>query len=189
VGPGYAFWAHFTSTDPSGCVTTRVHVFGQTGDSVAAGDAPTTARWAQATIEQFDYCAYREVRAGSGRTQQFAFRLSSPLRAATLRATIPVTSYDFAAGAYGTAPVAVALAWTGEGELVRYPGRPARSREGAYLAVCFDQGALRAARAAGTVSDGATEFAPPGANDGGSLADIAAGYVLVRFAPVEEWEC
>jgi hypothetical protein len=147
--------AFFSSLDASGCVATSVDVFAVDGRIKMEGSPKAMTSSASMLISQFDTCTETLLLAADGFTELAAdaFQIDQKITAARLNTTIEV--FDFVSGT--SFPVDVSVSWTGAGntsserhhDQIKAPGFTVNSRF---------SGTFRDATAAGTVSDGTTNF-------------------------------
>lgn len=152
-GSGTTAGAIFSSTDQSGCINTQVFLNGQQNRLQTPPGAPAMSVASFITIIRFDTCT-SSFSTVSGSTADADFQADGALNHATLQTTIQVC--DSSSSCFD---VFVDLAWTAT-------DRPFRSIVTAHLQSptggLFDHfmGMFRDAQAAGTVSDGVTNFTP-----------------------------
>jgi hypothetical protein len=152
---GLSAEAFFSSTE--GCVVTDVGVFAMEGRVKTGPGRPAVESAAATFVSQFDVCTGTQLLAADG----FAvlapgeFQIDEQLTAATLTATIEV--FDFVSGA--SFPVDVSVSWTGFGDTFSVKDRFHLKAPGFKVNSRFD-GTFREATAAGTVTDGTTNFTP-----------------------------
>jgi hypothetical protein len=170
--------AGFASFDTSTCTSTNVYVFG--GDAIVrSGPGSTTpSQGAGVFIEQDNPCANPNMPtvllAAAGFASPADFQVcctSQKLSSATLNATVPVT--DFVSGLPFT--VTVHLIWTGSGDLSSMRGHSVFKSPGLTIINRFDD-TTRLATAAGTVSNGTTNFTPV-ASQNAQIASVKYGEV------------
>jgi hypothetical protein len=159
--------ASFISQDPSGCVSTFASVTADDGHFRTGPGPLEKAATATIVVSQFDDCTQTLLVAAEG----FAvlapgqFQIDSKITAASLTATIEVL--DDVSGA--SFPLDVSVRWTGVGETFSSKERFHQTFPGVKVLKRFD-GTARRASAAGTVSDGTTNFTPEPA----SFAQLAS---------------
>lgn len=158
--------AEFFNVDPSECVFTDVFVTAVDGRVKEAGH-PAVSSMAFVFISQFDDCTGTDLLAAEGEATLAAgaFQIDEGLTTATLNATIEVT--DFLTDT--SFPVDVSVSWTGSGPTFRQKDHFQLKTPGFKVNAHFD-GTFRDAMAAGTVSDGTTDFTP----DPAVFADMAS---------------
>lgn len=147
--------AFFSSTQ--GCVVTDVGVFAADGRIKTGPGGPEVASMAATFISQFDVCTQTQLLAADGFAELAPgeFQIDAELTAATLTATIEV--FDFVSGT--SFPVDVDVSWTGFGDTFTVKDRFHQRAPGFKANFRFD-GTFRDATAAGTVTDGTTNFTP-----------------------------
>jgi hypothetical protein len=147
--------AFFSSTE--GCVVTDVGVFAVDGRVKTGPGRPAVESTASVFISQFDFCTQTQLLAADG----FAvlapgeFQIAADLTSATLTATIEV--FDFVSGT--SFPVDVNVSWSGSGDTFREKQHFHFTAPGFKANFRMD-GTFREATAAGTVTDGTTNFTP-----------------------------
>ncbi len=147
--------AFFSSTQA--CVVTDVGVFAVDGRVKTGPGRPAVESTASIFISQFDVCTGTQLLAADG----FAvlapgeFQIEEQLTAATLTATIEV--FDFVSGT--SFPVDVNVSWTGFGDTFTIKER-FHQRSPGFRANFRMDGTFREATAAGTVTDGTTNYTP-----------------------------
>jgi len=152
---GQTAQAEFSSTH--GCVQTVVYVLASDGRFKTDPGGPEAASGAESYIFQSDVCTQTQLLAAYG----FAvlapseFQIDQQFTAATLTATIEV--FDFVSGT--SFPVDVDVSWTGFGDTFTVKDRFHQRAPGFKANFRFD-GTFRDATAAGTVTDGTTNFTP-----------------------------
>ena len=168
-------WALFASTDPSGCVLTEVSVIAVDGRR-KEGPGPGEERSeALVSISRYDLCADTLLLAAEGRAALApeAFQIDG-LESAALNTAIEV----FDSVSSSSFVVDVALTWEGVGDPFRAQRHTHIWTRAFTVNFRFD-GTDRQAAAAGTVTDGTTDFTPePGVDN--TLWAIRAGQVTVR---------
>jgi hypothetical protein len=167
--------AIFRSADDSGCVLTEVSAVAVDGRR-KDGQGPGAERSeANLTISRYDACTDTLLTAaeGSATLGPEAF-LIDRLESAALHTSIEV----FDAVSNSSFPVDVALTWEGVGDPIRQRIHTHLWTQAFSLNFRFD-GTDRPAAAAGTVTDGTTNFTPePGVNN--TLLAIRAGRLEVQ---------
>jgi hypothetical protein len=163
--------ATFASTDPSGCVRTEAFVFTDDGHFRTGPGQLEKGSTATVAVSKFDVCTDTILLAADG----FAvlapgqFQIDNKLTTASLTATIEV--FDFVSGTFF--PVSINVSWTGVGETISVKDRRHETFPGFKVLKRFD-GTSRQAAAAGTVSDGTTNFTPEPATNA-TLGSIRRG--------------
>ena len=172
--------AGFTSFDTSTCTSTNVYVFG--GDAIVRSGPGSTnpSQGAGVFIEQDNPCANPNMPtvllAAGGFASPADFQVcctSQKLSSATLNATVPVT--DFVSGSSFT--VVVHLSWTGSGGLSSTSSHGVFKSPGLTIINRFNE-TIRLATAAGTVSNGTTNFTPA-ASQNAQIASVKDGVVEI----------
>jgi hypothetical protein len=148
--------AIFSSTDPSGCVSTVVDLLASDG-STKSGSGRPEATTTLIIVSQADLCTQTELIAASGRAvlAPGQLQIDNQLTAASLTATIEV--FDFVSGA--SFPLNINVNWTGVGETESTKSRVHQTFPGFKVLKRLDR-TFRHATASGTVSDGTTNFTP-----------------------------
>lgn len=149
--------ADFSTTDPSGCVETDVFVSANSGTEQ---DHPGTNRYGVASVSIFEYnsCTDTTVFQAVGLNDALKsgeFRVSKQLDWASLDTTIPVSDIDTG----NTFDVDVNLDWTGTSAIYRHHSHSNELYAGCHIINRW-KGTGRVAVAAGSVTDGVTEFTP-----------------------------
>jgi hypothetical protein len=168
--------ANFSSTDASGCVQTDVLVIGS--DSVSQNEpGPGTAfSFASVTVSQYDICNGIQLLFAYGSASPLAepaFQVSSKMDSATLNARAYV--FDEVSGT--NFDLDIHLTWTGSDSLSR-----SISHSNLHSPDCIANsrsiGTSRVAQAAGSISDGVTDFTPQPSYEG-SIVMVRTGTVTV----------
>jgi hypothetical protein len=150
--------AFFSSTDPSGCVVTDVIAIASEGAVSASRNWVRTSA-ATVFISQFDACTETFLLSaiGAGGLPDEDFEVfGAKLESATLSTTIPL--FDEVSGS--SFDVFVDLNWTAAGSLSRGTTHSHFQTAPSCINNQHMQGLFRPAEAAGTVSDGTTNFIP-----------------------------
>jgi hypothetical protein len=162
---GKVVQAYFDSYDASGCAETSAYVTGNVGPS-GKGDSVSVA------VSRYDWCTWTFTYA-YGSTTQADLQVDKELGAASLTATIP--AYEYYSGT--TSDLAVNLAWTAIGDATSYSSH-SQFRSPEFKVVWNYHGVFRPAEAAGSISDGTTNFAPAETYSA-EIDDIKSGYVTI----------
>ena len=180
-GPGFYNFkargghAHFSNTDPSGCIVTDVFVFAaEEVLKTPHGPADASPR-STLQISQYDTCTDTLLLAADGSTALAGsdLQVANKLKSATLDTTINVfdqvsnTSFD----------VTVNLNWAGTGDLIR-DNQNFQIRSPGCIVNLRMHGTFRSAEASGSISDGTTEFAPGSSVEAGMFS-VKNGSVTV----------
>jgi hypothetical protein len=154
---GLSAEASFTSADPSGCVSTEVFVFADDGHFRTGPGRLEKAATATVVVSQIDFCTDTLLLAAQGLAvlTPGQFQIDGKITAASLTATIEVL--DDVSGA--SFPVNISVSWTGVGDTFSVKQRSQETVPGFKINQRFDATGRHAA-AAGTVSDGTTNFTP-----------------------------
>lgn len=109
--------ASFYSVDPTGCIWTNTDVYVASNQYRTEPGPSQPATWVSLYIYAYDYCqfTYAYDFHGSTTIPDSGFRVNGGLQSASVQAT--VDAYNWLTGTFE--PVAVDLAWTGEGEVFR----------------------------------------------------------------------
>jgi hypothetical protein len=167
--------AFFSSTDPSGCVSTVVDLLANDGRSRIGSGQPTVGARAIIIVAQFDNCTQTLLLAadGSAVLGPGELQIDNKLTTATLTATVEV--FDVVSGA--SFPVDVNVSWTGVGGTTSTRTHTRQTLPGFKVNERFES-TFREAIASGTVSDGTTNFTPQPAPPGDAhLASVKQGEV------------
>lgn len=167
--------AFFSSADSSGCVITDVGVFASEGVYQSPPGPGNFVSSASIYISQYDVCVGMQLVAIDGGTLLAGsdFQVDSRLQTATLHTTIDAFDYVSGAGRQ----VTVHMTWAAAGPLSRQNNTSHFSSPGCIFNTRFS-GSSRFANATGSVSDGATEFAPFSSVDG-TLSSVKSGTVMI----------
>jgi hypothetical protein len=163
---GLSVFAFFNDLSPNGCIDTSVSV-----DSFQNTDNHQTTHGADIFISQYDQCSGTTLLGASGSTLNPDFQIKPDLTSASLKMTLSVA--DYVSGR--TFDVSVNLTWTSTSALTHSRSTFHYHTRG-FTENGFFNNDSRDANAAGTVSDGTTNFSP--------LQSIYAQTMLARSANV-----
>jgi len=173
---GLSASANFSSTD--GCIYTYAYVSASTEVNRQTSDQTQTTTTGFLTVSKSDVCQYLPLLEGNGSSTlgDADFQVGKRLDTATLKTTITV--YDWVSDSYFD--IDVDLTWTATGDA----GRSMVIEHDAQAGLIFQQkmtGTGRIADAAGTVSDGTTNFSPEPTQEG-YIQNVSTGSVTI-FKP------
>jgi hypothetical protein len=159
---GHNAEAYFYATDASGCIQTTVII--ETGEDILLS----------IQLLRYDLCQNQTLLEAFGRKPLTKSELNyhGNLDSATLNTTVPLFNYT----TNSTLEVSIDLTWTGTGEIQKSRYHSHGSPSPGCHSNLLIQEAYRSAYAAGTVSDGTTNFTP-------EPADQANLYFARRTAP------
>ncbi len=147
--------AEFTTFDSTGCIETHAFVVASTA-SVIATSPPTTQPLLALSYDVFDNCNTIILRSGFGSTNVIDFSLDGGLTTAHAGATVVVSDDQ-----HGTVfNMYVSLDWAGVGNIRKQQVNEHIVTPG-FIFEIASTGSFRDATAAGTVTDGITNFTPP----------------------------
>ena len=172
--------AAFSWTDPSGCIETDVFV--NANEEVAHQSVEAFSQgYAAVSIFQEDMCTFTVLFSAYGEKtslQPGEMVVSNQLDRATLDTTIPVV--DDASGA--SIPLSVDLTWVGTSAIHRNHSSSNELLYDRCRIVDHWKGTGRDADASGTISDGVTNFAPPGSLQWAEIGDDIVGSAVIQCA-------
>lgn len=170
--------AAFSWTDPSGCVQTNVFV--NANDQIAqVSPEPGSQGYAAVSISQQNDCTGTALLSDFGEKttlQAGELVISNQLDQATLTTTIQVA--DSVSGA--SFPVTVDLTWTGTSAIYRNHSFSNDLLGGRCRVVNHWKGTGRDAVASGSVSDGTTNFTPPGSLQWAEIGNAITGSAVIQ---------
>jgi hypothetical protein len=165
--------AQFTSLDSTGCIRTDVFVIASNAKIKETGSTPTVEPMVNVIYSVYDLCNSLLLHSGFGSTHVIDFQLDGGLNGAHVSATVPVSDDQHGTTIY----LDVTVDWTGAGDITRQ--RVKDHTVTPEFTVNFRiKGSFRDATATATVSDGTTNFTPPGSTV------VAAGLQIVEQASV-----
>jgi hypothetical protein len=170
--------AEFSTTDPSGCVATDVFVSANSGTEQ---DHPGTTAYgvASVSIYRYDACTDATLLQAVGLNdalQPSEFQVSQQLDRASLDTTISVTNIDTGAAF----DVDVTVDWTGTSDISRDHSNSNELYPGCHVINRW-KGSGREAVAAGTVTDGVTDFTPT-PSQSGEIGFVVDGFEVIGCA-------
>lgn len=172
--------AAFSWTDPSGCIETDTFV--NANNEVAHQSVEGSSHgYAAVSVFQVDLCNNAVLLSAFGEKdvlQPGELVVSKQLDFAALSTTIPVFD-DVSATSY---PLTIDLAWTGTSDVHRSHSSSNELLGGRCRIVTHWKGTGRDADVTGTVSDGVSDFAPPGSLEWAEIGDDIVGSAVIQCA-------
>ena len=170
--------ASFSTTDPTGCVTTDVFVSANSGTEQ---DQPGTLHYAVASVQiyQYDACTDTTLRDAAGLSDSLAtgaFQVSKQIDQASLHTTILAS--DLVSGA--SFPVTVDIGLVGISDIVRNHSNTNEVYPGCHIINRW-KGSGRDAVATGSVSDGTTNLTPA-PSDFAEVGFVVTGFEIMNCA-------
>lgn len=170
--------AAFSWTDPSGCIQTDVFV-NANGQIAQVSPEPGSQGYAAVSISQQNICTGTALLSDFGEKttlQAGELVISNQLDQATLATTIAVA--DSVSGA--SFPMTVDLTWTGTSDIYRDHSFSNDLLGGRCRVINHWKGTGRDANASGSVSDGATNFTPPGSLQWAEIGNVITGSAVIQ---------
>lgn len=170
--------ASFSTTDPTGCVTTDVFVSANSGTE---HDQPGTTGYAVASVQiyQYDACTDTTLRDATGQSDALptgAFQVSNQIDQASLHATMLAS--DLVSGT--SFPVTVDIGLVGTSDIVRNHSNTNEVYPGCHIINRW-KGSGRDAVATATVSDGSTNLTP-GTSEFAEIGVVNTGFEIMNCA-------
>ena len=172
--------ARFETTDPSGCLVTDTFVSANSGVEHVHPSSPEAGPVHDVEVSVYEYDACNDdasVVDAAGLITSLpagAFTVSNQLDSAHLVADVPLD--DLVSGT--TLRVHVDVAWTGTSAITRdHVNTNDRYSRDCHVLNRW-KGSGRTADAAGSVSDGATDFTPTATHDG-EIGDVIDGFKVI----------
>jgi hypothetical protein len=151
--------AYFQSTDPSGCIVTDIRVFATQHYFQSPPGPGISEPFVSLDIFQNDVCTgVRLFQASGGTTANIDLQVNRHLNRATLSAIVPV----FEGVSQTFLELDVDLAWTAVGPRTNQNHHEHFKSPGCHM-MFRSSGVFRSAEASGSISDGATNYAPEAA--------------------------
>lgn len=172
---GLSAFAFFSSTDPSGCISTSVVVAANDNEVSSGPGRPEGESTASVNLSRVDQCTGTLLLAANGDVALAPddFQIDKQLDGAMLNSTVELS--ESMSGSPLT--VELNLTWTGQGPTTTNKQRVQVKMPG-FLVNSRIFGASRDATATGTVSDGTTNFTPEPATFA-SLVSAKSGTLII----------
>jgi hypothetical protein len=172
--------AYFSSPDPNDtCLATSAVVFATEARIKEDGDKPQTVSEILLVVSQTNSCTGEKLVnafVSDAPVAAEAIQVSKNLSSATVNATVEVCDYDTGADCF---PVAVALTWSGTGELKKNDPHKFDSHNGSCIIHNHSQGDHRDGVAGGSVTALGIHFTPEPAFSA-YLTDSKSGIFLIN---------
>jgi hypothetical protein len=168
--------AFFSSTDPSGCISTFVFLAANDENPQSPPDAGTASSHGSVLISRRDDCTDTVLLGATGLAELADpdFQVNKPLTSATLNTTIEV--FDFVSSS--SFNVDVSMTWTGAGDVNREIVNNHFELPGLIVNTQFT-GAHRPAVASGFVTNGVMNFTP-NPSFRAEISSVIAGSVFIE---------